>query len=901
MADSTAGRQPPAAPVYGARALEQRWQDFWRERGTFHTPERPERKYYVLEMFAYPSGDLHVGHARNYTIGDVIGRYRKMLGCDVLHPFGWDAFGLPAENAAIAHGNHPRDWTFASIELCKRNLDLMGIAYDWDREINTCLPEYYRWDQWLFLQFYKRGLAYRKEALLNWCPGCRTVLANEQVVDGHCYRGTCHALIEKRKMTQWFLRITDYAQELLDGIDGLDGWPDSVRTMQRNWIGRSEGIEVVFTLDAPRAARGSRASGMEHESLLSCPGGEEPPTKLPVFTTRPDTLWGVTFLALAPDAPLAEELLRGTGREAEGREFIRRVLLRPEVDRVAEGLDKEGFFTGRHAVNPVNGERVPIYLADFVLASYGTGMIMAVPGHDQRDFEFARKYGVPVKVVIQPRRRTPGSRAAGAEEEGEDSSCASRRPSRRLPAAEPPVLRPETLEAAWTGDGVMTGSGPFDGTVAGKGEAGRAGIEKVMDWVEAQGFGRRTVQYRLKDWLVSRQRYWGAPIPMIHCERCGIVPVPEQALPVLLPEGVTDFKPRGTSVLASVREFHETTCPACGGPAHRDPDTMDTFVNSSWYMVRYADPHNDREPFGRAAADAWLPIDEYIGGIEHATGHLIFFRFFTKVMADLGLVSFREPCRVLHTQGMVSLNGVTMSSSKNIGVWVGPFTAEYGADAARLAVLFAAPPDKAMDWTDDLVTGVVRFLNRLWRLYDEHGGRMSEEPPDPARFTAADRELYIRLNQTHRKVMDDIEAFQYNTAIAAQMELLNHLYGFADKNSPVFGFALGRLVFLLAPFAPHLAEEFLHRGMPDAGSLFDERYPQPDPAWLRFDTVTVPVQVDGRLRARLVVPRGAPDDEVRALALADPAVVQALGPHPPARVIVVSGRMVSIVSTKEVS
>jgi leucyl-tRNA synthetase len=841
MADSTAGRQPPAAPVYGVRALEQRWQDFWREQGTFRTNPDPRRKYYVLEMFAYPSGDLHVGHARNYTIGDVIGRYRKMTGHDVLHPFGWDAFGLPAENAAIAHGNHPRDWTFASIDLCKRNLDLMGIGYDWDREVNTCLPEYYRWDQWLFLQFYRRGLAYRRQALLNWCPGCRTVLANEQVVDGHCYRGTCHSLIEKREMTQWFLRITDYAEELLAGIDELDGWPESVRTMQRNWIGRSEGVEVVFSLEGT---------------------GE----RLPVFTTRPDTLWGVTFLALAPDAPLAEELLRGSGQAAAGREFVRRVLLKPEVDRVAEGRDKEGFFTGRYAVNPVNGERLPVFLADFVLASYGTGMIMAVPGHDQRDFEFARKYGIAVKVVIQP----PGGR-----------------------------LEPGTLAAAYTEDGTMTGSGRFDGTVAGKGEAGRAGIEKVTDWVVAQGFGRRMVSYRLKDWLVSRQRYWGAPIPMVHCGKCGVVPVPEAELPVRLPEGVTDFKPQGSSVLASVKEFYETTCPQCGGPAHRDPDTMDTFVNSSWYMARYADPHNDKLPFGREAADTWLPIDEYIGGIEHATGHLVFFRFFTKVMADLGLLAVREPCRVLHTQGMVSLGGVTMSSSKNVGVWVGPFTAEYGADAARLAVLFAAPPDKAMDWTDDLVTGVVRFLNRLWRLYEEHGGRVREEPPDPARFSAEERELYIRLNQVHRKVMTDIEAFQYNTAIAAQMELLNHLYGFADKDSPVFGFALARLVFLLAPFAPHLAEEFRHIGRPGAGSLFEERFPEPDPDWLRFDTVTIPVQVDGKVRARLTVPRGSGEERVRELALADPAVGQALGGARVGRVIVVPGRLVSIVSAKE--
>ncbi|HDQ98750.1 MAG TPA: leucine--tRNA ligase [candidate division WOR-3 bacterium] len=832
----------PAAPAYPARELEQRWQDYWRERGTFRTAAEPKRKYYVLEMFIYPSGDMHMGHARNYTIGDVIGRYRKMQGYDVLHPFGWDAFGLPAENAAIEHGSHPAKWTFESIDLCKRNLNLMGIGYDWDREINTCLPEYYRWDQWLFLRFYKRGLAYRKEALLNWCPKCRTVLANEQVIDGHCYRGTCSAAIEKRKMTQWFFRITAYAEELLRDIDSLDGWPESVRTMQRNWLGRSEGIELDFTLD-----RDGR--------------------KLPIFTTRPDTLWGVTFMALAPDAPLAEELLRGGEREEEGREFIRRVLLKPEVERVAEGRDKEGFFTGRHAVNPVNGEKVPVYIADFVLASYGTGMIMAVPGHDQRDFEFARKYGIPVKVVIQPAGQT---------------------------------LRPEALEAAWTEDGVMTDSGPFDGTVAGKGPEGRAGIERVRGWVEEQGFGRRTVNYRLKDWLISRQRYWGAPIPMIHCPACGVVPVPEEQLPVVLPSNVRDFKPAGTSVLASVKEFHETTCPACGGPAHRDPDTMDTFVNSSWYMARYTDPKNDRLPFGREAADAWLPIDEYIGGIEHATGHLIFFRFFTKVMADLGLLSHREPCRVLHTQGMVSLNGRTMSSSKNVGVWVGPFTAEYGADAARLAVLFAAPPDKGMDWTDELVTGVVRFLNRVWRLYEDRGPAAGG-PPDPDRFTPAERELYIRLNQAHRKVIADTEAFQFNTAIAAQMELLNHLYTFADRESPVYHWCLDRLVYFLAPFAPHLAEELHHRLRPEAGSLFDERFPEPDARFLEFDTVTIPVQVNGKLRGRIEAPRGSDGQALRQLALADEAVRAAVGAAGVRKVIVVKDRMVNVVTGKESS
>jgi leucyl-tRNA synthetase len=822
--------------VYPAREIEKRWQQYWLEQRVFATNPEPKNKYYVLEMFIYPSGDMHMGHARNYTIGDVIGRYRKMQGFDVLHPFGWDAFGLPAENAAIAHGNHPREWTFASIDLCKRNLNLMGIAYDWGREINTCVPEYYRWDQWLFLQFYKRGLAYRKEALLNWCPKCQTVLANEQVVDGHCYRSTCHTVVEKRKMTQWFFRITEYAEELLRDIDRLDGWPDSVRIMQRNWIGRSEGVEVDFVL-------------------------AETGEKIPVFTTRPDTLYGVTFMALAPDSPLAEMIAKGTEREKEVEEFRKRIILRPEIERLAATGDKEGVFTGKHAVNPLTGDRVPIYLADFVVASYGTGMVMAVPGHDQRDFEFARKYEIPIKVVIQ----------------GPKSGARS----------------PDELTEAYTDVGVMVNSGPFDGTRSDE------GIEKVAAHLEKQGIGRRMVNYRLKDWLISRQRYWGTPIPMIHCPKCGVVPVPEDALPVVLPPDVRDFKPKGTSVLASVREFYETTCPSCGGPAHRDPDTMDTFVNSSWYMVRYADPHNEQLPFNRAAADAWLPIDQYIGGIEHATGHLVFFRFFTKVMADMGLLSCREPCRVLHTHGMVAYNGVTMSSSKNVGVWVGPFTAEYGADAARLAVLFAAPPDKGMDWTEDLVTGVTRFLNRVWRLYEDNAGAVRFERPDTGRLSPTERNLYIRLNQTHAKVIADCEAFQFNTAIAAQMEFLNDLSAFADRESTVFGSALGRLISLLAPFAPHLAEELWHKARPDAGSLFCERFPEVDAKFLAFDEMVIPVQVDGKLRDRLSVPRTATEEEVKKAALACAGIAPYVAGRRVAKVIYVKDRLVNIVMAKE--
>jgi leucyl-tRNA synthetase len=821
---------------YPIRDIEMRWQAFWEKHGVFHTSEDPKRKYYVLVMFIYPSGDMHMGHARNYCIGDCICRLKKLQGYDVLHPFGWDAFGLPAENAAIEHNIPPWVWTFDSIKLCKQNLKLLGIAYDWNREVTTCLPEYYRWNQWLFLRFYERGLAYRKEAYVNWCPRCQTVLANEQVIDGRCYRSSCATPIEKKKLTQWFFKITDYAQELLDGIDELAGWPESVKTMQRNWIGKSVGVEVDFQL--------------------------EDGTKLPVFTTRPDTLYGVTFLALAPDAPLAETIARGTDHEPAVRDFCHRVVLQPEIERTALDKEKEGIFTGRQAINPLTKEKVPIYIADFVLASYGTGMVMGVPAHDQRDFEFARNYKLPIRVVIQPR----GGR-----------------------------LLPQDMSAAYTEPGIMVNSGPFDGLWS------EDGIERVIEHLEKQGLGRRKTLYRLKDWLISRQRYWGTPIPMIHCEKCGIVPVPDKDLPVLLPPQVKDYKPKGKSVLAGVEEFINTICPKCSGPARRDPDTMDTFVDSSWYHLRYTDPHNEHRPFSREHADKWLPIDEYIGGIEHACGHLIFFRFFTRVLADMGMLKVKEPCKVLHTQGMVSLEGRTMSSSKKHGVWVGPFVKEHGADCARLAVLFAAPPEKPLEWSDDLVIGVKRFLARVWRLYQDYFHSRDFNPEaipahlEPGRFSAPERELYIYLNQTHQKVIRDSEGFQFNTAISALMEFLNRLYLFPDRRSPVFGFALKRFVFLLAPFAPHLAEELWHQFYPDRGSIFQEKLPDYDEGFLVFDRMEIPVQINGKLRARVVVSRAANQDEIKQTALKNETVAGYIQGRKISRIIYVPNRLLNIV------
>jgi len=820
--------------AYPAREIEKRWQEFWQEQGTFHTEPDPKRKFYVLVMFFYPSGDVHMDHCRNYVIGDVLCRFRKMQGYDVLHPFGWDAFGLPAENAAIAHGNHPSYWTFESIKTARQSLKLLGIGYDWDREVTTCLPEYYRWNQWLFIKLYERGLAYRKEASVNWCPNCQTVLANEQVKEGVCYR--CKATVDKRKLTQWFLKISQYAQELLDGIDKLDRWPENVKTMQRHWIGRSDGVEVDFSL-------------------------AETGEKVPVFTTRPDTLHGVTFMALAPDSVLAETIARGTTHEKEVEEFRKRINVRPEIERLAATGDKEGVFTGKYAVNPLTGDQVPIYLADFVLASYGTGMVMAVPGHDQRDFEFARKYKIPIKVVIE-------SPKSG-------------------------VRSPNELTEAYTDVGVMVNSGQFDGTRS------DVGMVKVSDYLERAGTGRRVVNFRLKDWLVSRQRYWGTPIPMLHCQDCGVVPVPVEQLPVLLPEDIKDYKPKGKSVLEGVESFINTTCPKCGGPARRDPDTMDTFVDSSWYHLRYTDAHNGQLPFGKNEADKWLPIDEYIGGIEHATGHLIFFRFFTRALHDMGMLAVAEPCLTLHTQGMVSLDGVTMSSSKRVGVWVGEFVPEHGADVGRLAVLFAAPPEKGMDWTEDLVTGVTRFVNRLWRLYEGNAERVRFERPDTGRLTGNELKLYTRLNQTIAKTIADCEGFQFNTAIAAQMEFLNDLSAFTDRESAVYGFALGQLIHLLAPFTPHLAEELWHRSRPDAGSLFGERFPEADAKFLVFDEMVIPVQVDGKVRDRVSVLRTATESEVKEAALASPGIAAFLAGRQVVKVIYVKDRLVNMVLAKE--
>jgi leucyl-tRNA synthetase len=816
--------------------IEKRMQKFWEERGIFKTNPNPKKKYFILDMFPYPSGDLHIGHSRNYTIGDTVTRFKKIRGHDVLHTFGWDAFGLPAENAAIIHKIHPEAWTKENIDISKKHLKELGIAFDWDAETTTCDPEFYRWNQYFFIKFFESKLAYRKQSWVNWCPNCQTVLANEQVKEGHCWRSTCGAVIVKRKLHQWYFRITNYAQQLLDGLKELKNWPEPVKIMQKNWIGRSEGVEVNFTLE----------------------GG----TPVPIFTTRPDTLYGVTFMALAPDSDLAERIstvsIFGTQYDQEVKKYISEALMKPEIERTGTETEKTGVFTGIYAINPLNNEKVPVYIADFVLASYGTGMIMAVPAHDQRDFEFAKKYKIPIKVVINP----PGAK-----------------------------LNPDTMDKAYIDEGVMVNSGQFDGL------NNIQGIEKVIDYLQEKELGKRTVNYRLKDWLVSRQRYWGTPIPMIHCPKCGTIPVPEKDLPVLLPKNVIDYVPKGKSVLESVPEFINTICPKCGGEAKRDPDTMDTFVDSSWYFLRYTDPKNDKMPFDPKRTNQWMPVDEYIGGIEHATGHLIYFRFFTKVLHDMGMLKCDEPCNILHTHGMVKMDGITMSSSKRHGVWLGDFLKEHGADVCKLAVLFAAPPEKEIDWTDDLVTGVSRFMSRIKALYEQNTPAFNYSVIVTAKGTwqSQDQKLYIRLNQTIKKVIDDSERIQYNTAIAALMEFLNDLNGFENKESPIYKYSLGIMIRLLAPFAPHISEYLWLKHSGKKHSVFEETVPEPDAAALTFATITIPIQIQGKLRSKVEVPIGTSEDDIKKQALEDDKVKKWIEGKKIKQIIYVPNRLINIV------
>ncbi|MCS7242138.1 MAG: leucine--tRNA ligase [Candidatus Caldatribacterium sp.] len=819
------------AQGYDFAAIEEKWQKRWAEARIFESErDATKKKYYVLEMFPYPSGDPHMGHVKNYVIGDVVARYFIRKGYNVLHPMGFDAFGLPAENAAIQHGIHPATWTHEKIERMREVLKRLGISYDWRREVITCEPEYYRFTQWFFLQFYKHGLAYKKEGPVNWCPSCATVLANEQVVDGACER--CGTPVVRRKLSQWYFRITKYAEDLLKDMELLGKWPERVLTMQKNWIGKSEGAYIDFFI--PDLGK-----------------------TVTVFTTRPDTIFGVTFFLLAPEHPLVDELTKGTPYEAKVEELRERIARKSEIERLSDLSEKEGMYLGREVVNPINGERVPIWIADYVLLEYGTGAVMAVPAHDERDWQFARKYGLPIRQVIAP-------------PEGSSEGC-------------------------YTEPGIMVNSGPFSGLPSEEGKA------KIIAFLEAKGLGRKAVSYRLRDWLISRQRYWGAPIPIIYCDRCGEVPVPEEDLPVLLPPDV-DFLPTGPSPLARCEEFVNTTCPSCGGKARRETDTMDTFVCSSWYYLRYCSPWTQDKPFEKEDVEYWMPVDQYIGGVEHAILHLLYARFFTKVLHDLGLVTFREPFTNLFAQGMVTKDGAKMSKSKGNTVSPREIIEKFGADTVRVFILFAGPPELDMEWSDRGVEGAFRFLNRVWRMANDILALVPQEG------TSVDEKEYLRLerrvHQTIFKVDTDItEKFHFNTAISAMMELLNDMSeylrfvgekGVHVREKELLLSAMKTLVSLLNPIAPHITEE-LWELFGEEAYLSKAPWPEYDATKLYEDVVEIVVQVNGKVRGKVTVPRGLGEQEILKRALEDERIKQWLNGKSLKKYIYVPEKLVNIV------
>ncbi|MCC7243071.1 MAG: leucine--tRNA ligase [Acidobacteria bacterium] len=831
---------------YHPQDLDRKWQARWAESQAFEVTEDPARpKFYCLEMFAYPSGHAHVGHVRNYIIGDVVARLKRLQGFNVLHPFGWDAFGLPAENAAIKSGIHPETSTLDNIAHMKGQLQRLGISYAWGRELATCLPDYYRWNQWLFTRMFERGLAYRRRSTVNWCPVDHTVLANEQVVDGACWR--CGTPVEQQDLEQWFFRITAYADDLLSGADRLTEWPDKVLTMQRNWIGRSEGARVTF-------------------ALADLPGG------IDVFTTRIDTIFGATFVLLGPEHGLVQTFADLADDPQAFREQVSRFRGQDRAGRVSGAVEKEGFFTGQFAVNPFTGERVPIWVANFVLGEYGTGAVMAVPFGDQRDFEFARKYNLPIRVVIRP-----------ADGEAPDV---------------------DRMTEAHADDGFLVDSGAYTGLSSA--EARR----RLSNQAEGRGIGEATVQFRLKDWGISRQRYWGTPIPMIHCPQCGVVPVPDDQLPVVLPK-VAQFTGRGDSPLASIPEFVNVACPRCGGAARRETDTMDTFVDSSWYFYRFADAHNDRLPFDPKKAAYWCPVDFYSGGVEHAILHLIYSRFFARVFRDLGMVDHSEPFTHLLTQGMVLKDGAVMSKSKGNVVDPDTMVQKVGADALRLYVMFVAPPEKEVEWTDSGLDGSFRWLARVWRLAEQWrtgaagGGTEASDatrPVDQAALSPDERAIRRKTHDTIRRVTQDIDVRkQLNTAVSAMMELVNDLYLFTDKGtrtpqaSLVAREAVESLVLMLSPCAPHTADELGERYGPQGG-LAAATWPVYDPEVARAEEVVIPVQVNGKLRGRITAPPDASDAELETLALAEPGVRGHVDGKTVKKVVVAKGRLVSIVA-----
>lgn len=820
---------------YDFKKIEDKWQKIWQDEKTFKTEDDfSKEKYYVLEMFPYPSGKLHMGHVRNYSIGDAIARIKKMQGFNVLHPMGFDSFGLPAENAAIKNNVEPSEWTEKNTKEMEEQLDKLGFSYDWDREVSTCRPDYYRWMQWIFIQFYKKGLAYKKENPVNWCPSCKTVLANEQVVNGECER--CKSTVGKKNLSQWYLKITDYADELLKDLDKLEDWPDKVKTMQKNWIGKSIGAEISFDI-------------VDFDE------------KLKVFTTRADTVFGVTYMVISPEHPFVKDLIKGRPEEKAALDYIEEVSHKNDIERSSTVAEKTGVFIGRYAVNPITGKEIPIFISDYVLMGYGTGAIMAVPAHDQRDFDFAKKFNLDIVPVVEPN----------------DSN-----------------INVNNLTESFVAEGKMINSGEFNGL------DNREAIEKVIDYITEKGIGKKTINYRLRDWLISRQRYWGTPIPMINCPKCGWVPEKEENLPILLPKDV-EFTGKGESPLATSKAFANCKCPVCGGNAKRELDTMDTFLDSSWYFLRYCDPHNENMPFSKEKTDYWMSVDQYIGGVEHAILHLLYSRFFQKVFRDLGLVSNDEPFKRLLTQGMVNKDGKKMS--KSIGNVVSPdeIIKKYGADTARLFILFAAPPEKELDWSDEGVEGSYRFLNRVYRLAIETVERINDEQNNSKaqddKKNSDDKELLLMMNAAIKKVTEDAGGrFNFNTAISSIMELVNECYRYKELDharTDLLVDAVKNVVILLYPFAPHIAEEMWESF--DSGRLGDQPWPSYDESALERDEVEIVVQINGKIKEKLMVDSKLDKKGLEDFVMANENVIAHIEDKNVIKVIPIPGRLVNIV------
>lgn len=825
---------------YEPKSIEKKWQKIWEEKKIFAAkPDKTRKKYYVLEMFPYPSGKIHMGHVRNYVIGDVVARYKWKKGYNVLHPMGWDSFGLPAENAAIKHKIHPAKWTEENISYMRKQLKSLGLSYDWDREISTCREDYYKWCQWFFLKFYERGLAYQKESLVNWCDSCATVLANEQVEDGKCWR--CETEVAQKEMKQWFFRITQYAEELLSELESLKGWPERVLTMQKNWIGKSYGAEIIFPVA---------------DLNLS----------ITIFTTRQDTIFGATFMSIAPENPVVKELVKGTEYEKPVSDFEEKVKKQSKITRTDITKEKEGVFTGRYCINPMTGWKMPIFVANFVLMDYGTGAVMAVPAHDQRDFDFAKKYNLPVKVVIQPTDKS---------------------------------LDSSSLEAAYTDEGILVDSKEFSGM------KNTEAMDALIEYFEKKGVGKKTVNYRLKDWGISRQRYWGAPIPIIYCNSCGTVPVSEKDLPVLLPMDL-NFDIIGDSPLKKSDKFLNTTCPKCKGIAKRETDTMDTFVDSSWYFSRYCTPESKDLPLEKQDLNYWMPVDQYIGGIEHAVLHLLYARFFTKVTKDLGFLNTREPFINLLTQGMVIKDGAKMSKSKGNVVDPDDLIKKYGSDTVRLFCLFASPPEKDLDWSDEGVDGAFRFLNRVWRLVDQEGKSLSLPEkgilPEKDKLSNSAKDILKKCHKTIKKVSVDIEdRFHFNTAIAAIMELVNSIYLINEKeiaeddglkNSYIF--AIETVLLLLSPFAPHICEE-LWQKLEKSGSVFEQPWLCYDQKILLEENLTIVIQVNGKVRGKITVSVSASEEEIKNTAVNNEKIKEFLKNKNVVKSILVPKKLINIV------